>query len=103
VAPFFLGTFILALHYAHFYKAEQSVRLALETWVMIVLITWVSWCSGKVDSPLINLYLLPIIASALILGKTMTSIVTAAVIASYMATAYHTSSEGTASLSHWGG
>ncbi len=102
MALFFLGAFILALHYAHFYKAEQSVRLALETWVMIVFITWVSWYSGKIDSPLINLYLLPIIASALIPEKTMTSIVTAAVIASYMAMAYYTSKEGIGSLSYWG-
>jgi diguanylate cyclase (GGDEF)-like protein len=102
MALFFLGAFILTLHYVHFYKAAQSVRLALETWVMIVFITWVTWYSGKVDSPLINLYLLPIIASALILSKTMTTIATATVIASYMAMAHGSSKEGMASLSYWG-
>ena len=102
MALFFFGAFILALHYVHFYRAAQSVRLALETWVMIVFITWVTWYSGKIDSPLINLYLLPIIASALILSKTLTTVATAAVIASYMAMAYSTSKEGMASLSYWG-
>ena len=100
MALFFLGAFILALHYAHFYKAARSLRLALETWVMIVFITWVTWYSGKVDSPLINLYLLPIIASALILSKTMTTIATATVIASYVAMAYGSPKEGMASLSY---
>jgi diguanylate cyclase (GGDEF)-like protein len=102
MALFFLGAFILRLHYAHFYKAEQTVRLTLGTWVMIVFITWVTWYSGKIDSPLISLHLLPIIASALILGKAMTTIATVAVIVSYMAMAYATSKEGIASLSYWG-
>ena len=102
MALFFLGAFLLALHYVHFYKAAQSLRLALETWVMIVFITWVTWYSGKIDSPLINLYLLPIIASALILSKTMTTIATATVIASYVAMAHGSSKEGMASLSYWG-
>jgi len=102
MALFFLGAFILALHYVHFYKAAQSLRLALETWVMIVFITWVTWYSGKIDSPLINLYLLPIIASALILSNTMTTIATATVIAFYVSMAYGSSKEGMASLSYWG-
>ena len=102
MALFFLGAFILILHYAEFYKAERTVRLALETWVMIVFITWVTWYSGKVESPLINLYLLPIIASSLILGKTMTTIATAAVIACYMIMAYDNNTDGMASLSYWG-
>lgn len=102
LALFFLGAFILALHYAEFYKAERIVRLALETWVMIVFISWVTWYSGKVESPLINLYLLPIIASALILGKAMTAIAAAVVIGCYMVMAYDGTTDGMASASYWG-
>ena len=52
-----------------FYRQETRLKLALETWVMIVFITWVVWYAGRIRSPLLNLYLLPVIASALILGK----------------------------------
>jgi diguanylate cyclase (GGDEF)-like protein len=102
MALFFLTAFIITLHYAQFYKAEKIVRLAIETWVMIVFITWVTWYTGKVESPLINLYLLPIIASALILGKTMTAIATVAVIGCYVAMSYGGKMDVMASLSYWG-
>jgi len=75
-----LGAFVLTLHYVQFYKKETLTKLAIETVVMFAFITWVTWYSGKIDSPLLNLYLLPIIASALILGKLITSILTAAVV-----------------------
>src|SRR5262249_44268055 len=67
----FFGAFILALHYVEFYRQESLTKLAVETWVMIVFITWVVFYAGKIASPLLNLYLLPIIAAALILGKLM--------------------------------
>jgi diguanylate cyclase (GGDEF)-like protein len=39
---------------------------------MIVFITWVLMYTGRLESPLLNLYLLVVIASALILGKSTT-------------------------------
>lgn len=102
MALFFFGAFILTLHYFQFYKAVRIARLALETWVMIIFITWVAWYTGKVESPLINLYLLPIIACALILGKTMTAIATFVVIACYVAMSYIGTSDVMACLSYWG-
>ena len=45
-----------------------------ENAVMIVFISWVVWYTGQIHSPLLNLYLLPIIASALIFGKLPTAI-----------------------------
>ena len=101
MALFFMGAFILALHYVQFYKKETVVKLAIETVVMIAFTTWVTWYSGKIDSPLLNLYLLPIIASALILGKLMTAIETLVVIACYMALAYDPASNRIDSLSYW--
>jgi diguanylate cyclase (GGDEF)-like protein len=65
----FFGAFVLSFRYANFYKRESRWKLVIETLAMIVFITWVVWYSGKLESPLINLYLLPIIASALALGK----------------------------------
>ena len=61
----FFGAFILSLHYVSFYRQESLVKLAIETWVMIIFITWVVHYAGRISSPLLNLYLLPIIASAL--------------------------------------
>ena len=68
----FFGAFILALHCVQFYKQESLIKLAIESWVMIVFVTWVVWSAGKIQSPLLYFYLLPIVASALILGKLMT-------------------------------
>lgn len=72
MALFLFAAFILGLHYIHFYRLESLTKLAAETWVMIVFVTWVAWNTGKAESALLNLYLLPVIASALIFGKTMT-------------------------------
>lgn len=69
---FFFAAFILSFRYANFYKRETRWKLATETLAMILFITWVVWYSGKLESPLLSLYLLPIIASALALGKLAT-------------------------------
>ena len=71
-ALFFYAAFILAFHYANFYRRESRWKIALETWAMIVLITWVLWFTGGLSSPLLNLYLLAVITSALTLGKLTT-------------------------------
>src|SRR5687767_3438501 len=72
MALFFFGAFVLAFHYVNFYRRESYWKLAIETWVMIVFITWILMYTGRLESPLINLYLLVVIASALILGKSTT-------------------------------
>lgn len=71
-ALFFYAAFILVFHYVNFYRRESRWKVAIETWVMIVFITWVVWLTGGLQSPLLNLYLLPIITSALSLGKLAT-------------------------------
>ncbi len=102
MALFFFGAFILALHYVQFYKRESRAKLAMETWVMIVFITWVVAYSGNIDSPLLNLYLLPIIASSLILGKIMTAVEVAAIVICYMAFSYDPKVGNFATLEYWG-
>jgi diguanylate cyclase (GGDEF)-like protein len=69
---FFYAAFILAFHYVNFYRRESRWKVAIETWVMIVFITWVVWFTGGLQSPLLNFYLLPVITSALSLGKLAT-------------------------------
>ncbi len=102
MALFFMGAFILAVHYVHFYQKETLTKLAVETWVMIVFTTWVTWYSGQIHSPLLNLYLLPIIASALILGKLMTTIETLVVIVCYLVMAHEPGKNGVNTISYWG-
>lgn len=63
------GAFTVAFHYINFYRVPKRWKLALETWAMIAFITSVLTWTGGVDSPLLNLYLLAIIASALTLGR----------------------------------
>jgi diguanylate cyclase (GGDEF)-like protein len=64
--------FVLGFHYLNASARQKRWKLALETWVMIVFITWVIWNTGGINSPLINLYLLVIIISAITLGKVVT-------------------------------
>ena len=64
--------FVLGFHYVNADAKQRRWKLALETWVMIVFITWVIWNTGGILSPLINLYLLVIITSAITLGKVIT-------------------------------
>lgn len=72
MAMFLFAAFVLTFHYVNFYRRETHWKLAIETWVMIVFITWVMFYTGKLDSPLLNLYLLVVITSALTLGKLAT-------------------------------
>ncbi len=101
MALFFFGAFVLALHYVHFYRAESRAKLALETWVMIVFTTWVTWYSGRIGSPLLNLYLLPVIASSLILGKFMTAIEVAVIAVCYLALADASAGKHLLTVAYW--
>lgn len=75
--------FILGFHYVNYDAPQYRWKLALETWVMIIFITWVLWNTGHIDSPLLNLYFLVIICSAITLGKLVTFIEIALVGGSY--------------------
>jgi diguanylate cyclase (GGDEF)-like protein len=62
-----------------FFPGRSRVRLAVESWTMVIFITGVLWLSGKAHSPLLNLYLLPVILSALTLGRLVTLLQVAAI------------------------
>ncbi|MBK7013987.1 MAG: GGDEF domain-containing protein [Sulfuritalea sp.] len=63
---------IMGFRYANFFKHETRWKLAVETWIMTAFITWTLLYTGRLESPLLNSYLLVIITSALALGKLTT-------------------------------
>lgn len=69
---FFYAALVMSFRYANFYKRETRWKIAFETLGMIAFITWVLWHTDGLASPLVNLYLLPVITSALTLGKVAT-------------------------------
>jgi diguanylate cyclase (GGDEF)-like protein len=76
--------FVLSFHYLNFYRKESNWKIAIETWVMIGFITWVLLQTGRLQSPLVNLYLLVIITTALTLGKAATLLQIALIAACYV-------------------
>ena len=62
-----------------FLPGRTRTKLLIESWSMVVFITGVLWFTGKGGSPLFNLYLLPIILSALTLGRVITLLQVAAI------------------------
>ncbi|MBI3042102.1 MAG: GGDEF domain-containing protein [Betaproteobacteria bacterium] len=82
---------IIAFHYFNFIRRPGRWSLAVETWIMIVFITWVLYHTGRLDSPLLNLYLLPIVTSALTLGHKETLLQVGLIAACYLFLGYTTS------------
>jgi diguanylate cyclase (GGDEF)-like protein len=70
---------IVAFRARRFFPRRTRTRLLIESWYMVVFITGVLWFTGKSSSPLLNLYLLPIILSSLTLGRLVTLLQVAAV------------------------
>ena len=69
---FFYAALVMSFRYANFYKRETRWKIAFETLGMIAFLTWVLWHTDRLASPLLNAYLLPVITSALTLGKLTT-------------------------------
>ena len=63
---------IVAFRARRFFPGRTRTRLLIESWSMVLFISGVLWFTGKSASPLLNLYLLPIILSALTLGRLVT-------------------------------
>ncbi len=80
--------FVLGFRYANLLRLEARWKLTLETWVMIAVTAIVVWNTGLIDSPLINLYLLTIIFSALTLGKVVTLLEVGLIAALYLHAAH---------------
>lgn len=76
--------FVIVFHYTGLRRGHSPWQLALETWVMIAFITLVLWNTGRTESPLLNLYLLAIITSALKLKKSTTFFQVGLIVACYL-------------------
>src|SRR6202049_3487511 len=70
---------IVAFRSRRFFPGRTRTRLLIESWSMVIFITGVLWFTGKNSSPLLNLYLRPIILSALTLGRLVTLLQVAAI------------------------
>jgi diguanylate cyclase (GGDEF)-like protein len=82
MAAFALST--VALRIRKLFPRQTRLKLAVETWFMVAFITVTLFFSGKDQSPLVNLYLLPVIVCALTLGRLVTLLQVALVAALYM-------------------
>lgn len=102
-ASFFYAAFVMSFRYANFYKRESHWKVALETWGMVGFITWVCYFTGGLASPLLNTYLLPVITSALTLGKVTTLIEVALIAACQVFLGGSFSTEKLFSLAFLGG
>ena len=80
----FYAALVMAFRYANFYKRETRWKIAIESVGMIAFITWVIWYAGRLSSPLLSLYLLPVITAALTLGKLTTLIEVGLIAACYL-------------------
>ena len=100
---FFFAAFVLSFHYVNFYRTESRWKIAIETFVMVVFISWVLWYTGKLASPLVNLYLLVIITSALTLGRLTTMLEMAMIAACFVLLGENSSAGELLSLAYVGG
>jgi diguanylate cyclase (GGDEF)-like protein len=99
---FFYAAFVMSFRYANFYKHESRWKIALESCGMILFITWVLLYTDRLASPLLNLYLLPVITAALTLGKLTTLVEVALIAACYIYLGGGVSSEKLLSLTFVG-
>jgi diguanylate cyclase (GGDEF)-like protein len=79
---------ILVFRYTKLRDGNTRLRLAVETWAMVVFITFTLQYTGHIESPLLNLYLLVIIASAITLGRALTLLQVLLVASCYLLTGY---------------
>ena len=75
---------VIVLRYLKLPARETRWKLAMETWIMVAFISVTLWHTGLVESPLLNLYLLVIIACAMTLGKAMTLLEVMLIAACYL-------------------
>jgi hypothetical protein len=82
-ALFGFAAFVLVFRYGRPFAKRTHFKLAVEILVMLAFLTAVLVASGGVRSPLVNLYLLPVITAALALGKRAAALVVAVVVVAY--------------------
>jgi diguanylate cyclase (GGDEF)-like protein len=76
--------FVLVFRYGRLLASRARIKIVLEIAAMLAFLTAILSFAGGDRSPLINLYLLPVIAAALTLGKFATTAVLGLVAACYL-------------------
>ncbi len=77
------AAFVLLFRYGRPFAKHTHFKLAFEILVMLAFLTAVLVATGGVHSPLVNLYLLPVVTAALALGKRAAALVAALVVLCY--------------------
>lgn len=77
------AAFVLVFRYTRVLARQPGFKIGVELLAMLAFATVILRFAGGAQSPLINLYLLPIITAALALGKRATIIVLALVVVAY--------------------
>ena len=75
---FGFAAFVLVFRYARPFAKHTHFKLTIEILAMLAFLTAVLVAAGGVQSPLVNLYLLPIVTAALALGKRAAALVVVA-------------------------
>jgi diguanylate cyclase (GGDEF)-like protein len=75
--------FVIVFRYLRPLATRTRVKLTIEILAMFAFLTAVLGFGGGVRNPLVNLYLLPIVTAALVLGKRATALVVVLVCACY--------------------
>lgn len=81
--------FSLVLNVLGMLDVSRRWLLALNTWLMTAFITWLLYAIDGINGPLVSLYLLPVITSALALGRVATLLQVAVVAACYLLLLYY--------------
>lgn len=69
VALLVFAVFVVVFRHTPLLGPDTRLKVAMEVWAMFAFLTVVLLYTGRTTSPLLNLYLLPVILSALTLGK----------------------------------
>jgi hypothetical protein len=80
--------FVVGFRYANLLALPSRWKFTIETWAMIALTAVAVWNTGKVDSPLLNLFLLVVIFSAITLGRLVTLLELCLIASFYLLSAY---------------
>ncbi len=82
------AAFVVGFRYVNLLSLPARWKFVIETIAMIALTAVAVWNTGRVDSPLLNLFLLVVIFSALTLGRLVTLIELGVITAFYLYGAY---------------
>ena len=63
---------VLFFDYFGLHRIHNKNKIVIQTWAMIAFITYVLWSTGKIESPMLSLYILAIITTASTLDKKVT-------------------------------